>query len=57
MIKAINASSPIPKWLKTIYNGSKRWDAARDISELIVNIPGDLEKYCLHLHYLYIIKI
>ena len=57
MIKAINASSPIPKWLKTIYNGSKRWDAARDISELIVNIPGDLEKYCLHLHYLYLIKI
>ena len=48
----MQASDKLPPVLPlVIYNGSKRWDAARDISELIVNIPGDLEKYCPHLHY------
>jgi hypothetical protein len=30
---------------------SKRWDAAQDISELITQVPGGLEKYCPHLRY------
>ena len=37
-----------------IYNGSKRWKAAKDISELIETVPGGLEKYCPHLRYLLI---
>jgi hypothetical protein len=37
-----------------IYNGSQRWKAAQDISELIETVPGGLEKYRPHLRYLLI---
>ena len=37
-----------------IYNGSQRWKAAQDISELIEKVPGGLEKYRPHLRYLLI---
>jgi hypothetical protein len=34
-----------------IYNGIPRWDAAKDIGELIEKVPGGVRKYCPHLHY------
>ena len=34
-----------------IYNGNKAWNAAQEISELIEEVPGGLEKYRPHLRY------
>ena len=34
-----------------IYNGKTAWNAAQDISELIEEVPGGLEKYRPHLRY------
>ncbi|MCP4700351.1 MAG: Rpn family recombination-promoting nuclease/putative transposase [Gammaproteobacteria bacterium] len=34
-----------------IYNGKNRWDAKRDISDLIEEVPGGLEKYRPHMRY------
>ena len=34
-----------------IYNGNKAWNAAQEISELIEEVPGGLEKYSPHLRY------
>lgn len=28
-----------------LYNGSKRWDAPNDVADLIVPVPGGLERY------------
>jgi hypothetical protein len=50
----LTATDKLPPVLPlVIYNGSKRWDAAQDISELI-EVPGGLEKYRPHLRYLLI---
>ena len=35
-----------------LYNGEKRWDAATELKDLIVNVPGGLEKYLPSLNYL-----
>ena len=37
-----------------IYNGSKRWEVAFELSELIETVPGGLEKYRPQLRYLLI---
>ncbi len=34
-----------------LYNGKTAWNAAQDISELIEEVPGGLEKYRPHLRY------
>ena len=34
-----------------IYNGSTRWNAAQDVSELVTEVPNDLDKYRPHLRY------
>jgi len=35
-----------------LYNGEKRWDAATELKDLIVNLPGGLEQYIPSLKYL-----
>jgi hypothetical protein len=35
-----------------LYNGEKRWDAATELKDLIVKVPGGLEKYLPSLNYL-----
>ncbi len=35
-----------------LYNGEKRWNAATELKELIVNLPGGLEQYLPSLKYL-----
>jgi hypothetical protein len=51
----LKATDKLPPVLPlVIYNGSKRWKAAQDISELIETVPGGLEKYRPHLRYLLI---
>ena len=35
-----------------LYNGSPRWDAAQDVGDLIVPVPGGLERYRPQLRYL-----
>jgi hypothetical protein len=35
-----------------LYNGSKRWQAPEDIEDLMVTVPGGLERYRPHLRYL-----
>ena len=37
-----------------LYNGSKRWDSPVQLSDLIVDLPGGLEKYKPHFEYLLI---
>lgn len=37
-----------------LYNGSKRWDAAKDVRDLVQTVPGGLEKYRPSLTYLLI---
>jgi len=37
-----------------IYNGIPRWDAKKNISELVQKIPGGIRQYCPHLRYLLI---
>ena len=51
----LKATDKLPPVLPlVIYNGSKRWEAAKDISKLIEEVPGGLEKYRPHLRYLLI---
>ncbi|MDM8561506.1 Rpn family recombination-promoting nuclease/putative transposase [Candidatus Parabeggiatoa sp. HSG14] len=51
----LTATDKLPPVLPlVIYNGSQRWEAAKDISELIEEVPGGLEKYRPHLRYLLI---
>ena len=35
-----------------LYNGEKRWDAATELKDLIINLPGGLEQYLPSLKYL-----
>jgi predicted transposase YdaD len=35
-----------------LYNGSRRWDAAEDVGDLIVPVPGGLDRYRPQLRYL-----
>ena len=35
-----------------LYNGQARWTAAREVSELIEDVPGGLARYCPQLSYL-----
>ncbi|HEW97389.1 MAG TPA: transposase, partial [Beggiatoa sp.] len=37
-----------------IYNGIPRWNANKNISELVEKIPGGIRQYCPHLRYLLI---
>jgi hypothetical protein len=51
----LKASDKLPPVLPlVIYNGSQRWQAAEEISELIEIVPEGLEKYRPHLRYLLI---
>jgi len=51
----LKASDKLPPVLPlVIYNGSQRWNAAEDISELLETVPSGLEKYSPHLRYLLI---
>jgi hypothetical protein len=51
----LKATDKLPPVLPlVIYNGSKRWEAAKDISELIEEVPRGLKKYRPHLRYLLI---
>ncbi|OAD23284.1 transposase, partial [Candidatus Thiomargarita nelsonii] len=48
----LTAKDKLPPVLPlVIYNGSQRWKAAQDISELVAQVPGGLEKYRPHLRY------
>jgi hypothetical protein len=48
----LTAKDKLPPVLPlVIYNGSQRWNAAQDISELVAQVPGGLEKYRPHLRY------
>jgi predicted transposase YdaD len=48
----LTAKDKLPPVLPlVIYNGIPRWDAAKDIGELIEKVPGGVRKYCPHLHY------
>jgi hypothetical protein len=40
-----------PVFPLVLYNGRSRWQAARNIRELIQPLPGGLEKYRPHLEY------
>jgi predicted transposase/invertase (TIGR01784 family) len=35
-----------------LYNGRRRWDAAQDVGELVVPVPGGLDRYRQRLRYL-----
>ena len=41
-----------PVFPMVLYNGEKRWDAATELKDLIVNLPGGLEQYLPSLKYL-----
>jgi predicted transposase YdaD len=48
----LTAKDKLPPVLPlVIYNGGQRWKAAQDISELVAQVPGGLEKYRPHLRY------
>jgi len=51
--KQLTADKHLPPILPVVlYNGEKRWDAATELKDLIVNVPGGLEKYRPSLTYL-----
>ena len=51
--KQLTATGRLPPVLPLVlYNGSRRWTAAQDVAELIVQVPGGLERYRPQLRYL-----
>jgi len=51
--KQLTAQKQLPPILPVVlYNGEKRWDAATELKDLIVKVPGGLEKYLPSLNYL-----
>jgi predicted transposase/invertase (TIGR01784 family) len=49
----VTATEQLPPVLPVVlYNGERRWTAARDIADLIVSTPGGLERYRPQLYYL-----
>jgi len=51
--KQLTANKQLPPILPVVlYNGEKRWDAATELKDLIVKVPGGLEKYLPSLNYL-----
>jgi len=51
--ESIHKGEQLPPVLPVVlYNGDNRWQAPVDISELIIPIPGGLERYRPQLHYL-----
>jgi hypothetical protein len=49
----LTADGRLPPVLPVVlYNGSRPWDAARDVEELVVPVPGGMERYRPHLQYL-----
>jgi predicted transposase/invertase (TIGR01784 family) len=51
--KQLTEGKQLPPILPVVlYNGEKRWDAATELKDLIVKVPGGLEKYLPSLNYL-----
>lgn len=51
--EAVKTNEPLPPVLPIVlYNGDPRWQAPADIADLITPVPGGLERYRPHLHYL-----
>jgi predicted transposase/invertase (TIGR01784 family) len=51
--KQLTANKQLPPIFPVVlYNGEKRWDAATELKDLIVKVPGGLEKYLPSLNYL-----
>ena len=51
--EAVKTNEPLPPVLPIVlYNGDPRWQAPADIADLITPVPGGLERYLPHLHYL-----
>jgi hypothetical protein len=51
--KQLTAQKLLPPIFPVVlYNGEKRWDAATELKDLIVKVPGGLEKYLPSLNYL-----
>jgi predicted transposase/invertase (TIGR01784 family) len=51
--KQLTAKKLLPPIFPVVlYNGEKRWDAATELKDLIVKVPGGLEKYLPSLNYL-----
>jgi predicted transposase/invertase (TIGR01784 family) len=49
----LTADGRLPPVLPVVlYNGSRRWDAAEDVGELIAPVPGGLDRYRPRLRYL-----
>jgi hypothetical protein len=53
--ESVAAKDKLPPVLPLVlYNGTPRWTAAQDISDLIETVPGGLARYRPHLQYLLI---
>ena len=51
--EAVKTNESLPPVLPIVlYNGDPRWQAPADIADLITPVPGGLERYRPHLHYL-----
>lgn len=51
--KVVKTNEPLPPVLPIVlYNGDPHWQAPADIADLITPVPGGLERYRPHLHYL-----
>lgn len=47
--KQLTANKQLPPIFPVVlYNGEKRWDAATELKDLIVKVPGGLENTCPH---------
>ena len=51
--KTIKGNQKLPPIFPVVlYNGLKRWDAAKDVADLILTVPGGLEQYRPQMRYL-----